>query len=338
METMMKKPISLTLFRLGRLILFVSWLCLAYQAQANLAGMATHYGHSIDLAKTMMATQGLFGPVTTQACEAQVPEMTKDGQINVTVAFGYMDVSTPDQSGDPVDLRLPRGTTLDRDAHAALELALLSACSTFSVKSSMVRNTACGFTKSRGYLTKTIKDRFSGRRIAINLRLVAPSETSYDSLNTKSPSQISRSRATTDAFHNGLQSDDVVIYMGHARSGGGPDFYPPVLDSKGRVDYGHYKSRREGINGMLRSLSSTRTPPKIIGVLACKSTPLFARQIKTEAPHSILVTAGELFDYNDILPTGYAMIEAIASQSCSQRFQDLLRIQPASRSFLQISR
>ena len=123
-------------------------------------------------------------------------------------------------------------------------------------------------------------------------------------------------------FKNSLSTNDVVLYLGHARSGGGPDFTLPVLNKNNHVDYGYYKVHKPGLTSLISGLSSTN--PKVLGILACKSTGLFSGTLKKYLPHSTLITADELFDYNDILPTGLNIIEAVAQQSCNMNFEKII--------------
>jgi hypothetical protein len=103
------------------------------------------------------------------------------------------------------------------------------------------------------------------------------------------------------------------------------------------VNYSFYQSEQEGIRSLVGALRGAVMPPKVVGLLACKSTGLFANRVRNASPESILVTASDLFDYNDVLPTGYAMLEAIVSQRCTEDFEQVVKIQPNSRQFLRIA-
>ena len=105
-------------------------------------------------------------------------------------------------------------------------------------------------------------------------------------------------KASTEALNvlNGcLKDDDVCIYNGHARAGGGPDTFFPILQKPSLetdVDYNSptYKSQ-EKIKSIGKILNNRNSPPNKTNVenpeplgglfiLACKSKPLFRGILK----------------------------------------------------------
>lgn len=300
------------------------------KAQANLPGLSSAYVRHLQKTRGQIVAQKLLLGPTPKTCHSQLLNISADNKIKIMMAFGYMDVSSGQQFKDSATHLYGKGNVLDKDARVAMEHMLLSSChkkSTF----------ACGFRQRGSVFTKKIRNRFTGKRMKVEITLVSPAVSSSDSQNQNQlASKQERSSANVRAkFLQSFSKADAVIYMGHARSGGGPDFFPPVLTSGGRVNYSYYKSQQEGIRSMVSALQTSSQIP-LVGVLACKSTGLFSKRIRRASPGTVFVTADALFDYNDILPTGYAMLEAIVGQRCSDSFEDIVRIQPASSRFLKV--
>lgn len=233
--------------------------------------------------------------------------------------FGYMDVSSNPDYRDSSTAAYGVGAVLDQDARGAFESVLQMPCPSGNRG---VR--ACGFTARGGRLEKSIQDRSTGRRVKISIQSVSSSASSSDRHNQGAgrAQQERQSRIARQAFEQGLRTADVVAYMGHARAGGGPDFAPPRLRSAGHVDYASYIRSQEGIGLTLKGLSA-RTKPGVVALLACRSTPLFADRLRLVAKGSTFVTANQLFDYNRILPSALALVEASLAPVCGK---DLERV------------
>ncbi len=304
----------------------------AFQTMASLPGLSTAYSRHIRKTQSAILQKNLLSDPSPTTCHGQVVNMANSKTIKIYVGFGYMDVSNGQDFNDSSSSMYGAGDVLDLDAKTALENILVSDCPSHGGQKLM----ACGFSQKSGKLVKRIRNRFSQSQLSIEITLQAPSVSSKDINNRTSQKQKRSSDRSRNLYLSALQTHDVVLYLGHARSGGGPDFYPPVLNSQGRVDYVYYKNQQQGIGEMLSALRGASVKPSVLGVLACKSTGLFSNRIRKVASDSILVTAGELFDYNDILPTGYAMIEAVVSQRCTDSFNRVTKVQPASSGFLKI--
>ncbi len=287
-------------------------------AMAKIPGLASFYASTVMDAQMKISKDGHVRSNDTSECSNKFLTASADGKIDILVAFGYMDVYGGNDTPGESDF-FGNGATLDLDARAGMESALLASCSSKGIN-------ACGFRRSgNGLLKKTIRDRFTGKRTVVNVQLVAPSISSVDADNRVSSKQASRSKQVRSVFLNGLMTKDVVLYLGHARSGGGPDFYRPILSSNGHVNYAHYRSEREGLRSMLGALKQGGGRPSVVGLLSCASSGLFSKSVRAQAPDSILLTANSLFGYNSIVPTGYAIIEAVVSQTCGRSFSAVSR-------------
>lgn len=304
------------------IFLSVFWSPLIW-ASSSLPGLSTAYYSRLMEVRELMAQKNFWNEPTPTTCYSQIANLAKDGEIKITVAMGYMDVSRGQEASYSSDSYYQIGHVLDRDAKEGLAYALTSRCADRN-------HFACGFRKSGRFYTKQIQDRWSGRRRSVKVELLAPSVSVINADNSGPllKQQQSLSQEVESQYLSSFVTSDVVLYLGHARSGGGPDFLPPILSTNGSVNYSYYKQNRPGFRKMLGAVAQGQTP--VVGLLACKSTGLFSRDVKNQSPGSLVISADDLFDYNDILPTAYATIEAVVGQRCGATFEDIVRLVPGS--------
>lgn len=306
------------------ILLFFITLFTTTTSHAQIPGLSGHYSSSMVSAQNYSVSNYPI-PTKVSSCEKQLIDISSDGELSIFIALGYLDFSLGQDFVNSDNSYYTYGDVLDLDARKAMEAVLKQSCSMIGFDKN-AKTTACKFSKSSGVFTKNITNKFTGKNLKVKIKLVSSAYSSNDALNktTYASQQKALSQSSEAAFVSALKSYDVVIYIGHARSGGGPDFYPPVLLKNGKVDYAHYKKTKPGISKMLGGLN-TATDAKVLGVLACKSTSLFASSIKSYAPNSLLVTANNLFDFDELMPTGLAMVEALVSQRCTSDFDNVLQ-------------
>ncbi len=268
-----------------------------------------------------------------KSCNAFYSKLFRDGQLDISAGIGYFDATSVNFSymGREYD-----DIVLDPYAYAAFVQMLQSRCNSRS------NFKACGFDRS---LSKTFRTR-SGQNVRVKIRLAHGASSANNSQNASNDGQMSgaqaaQSKRARGVFFGGIQSGtDVAIYMGHARSGGGPDFYPPRLLSNGSVNYGYYKSTQEGIRtllGSLRQAQAAGRAPMVVGLLACKSAGLFSGAVANAAPGSLVVSARDLFNDVDIFPTGLALIDSLLNERCDSSFVQGVKVAPGSARHLQMN-
>jgi hypothetical protein len=298
-------------------------LVVTTQSFAAIPGLSGHYNKALVFSQ-INAIQN-YPATKSTSCQSQLTDMTKDNELTILVAFGYMDFSAGQDVVDSGSSLYNLGSVLDPDALTAFSTALTRSCSTagFSSKNQAF---ACGFRKSGNSFSKSITNQFTGKKTRVSVKLVNSAYSSSDVQNkTKYASQQNqKSQSAQNQFLSALQTHDAVLYLGHARSGGGPDFFPPRLLKNGHVDYGYYKKNKPGLRAMLGALNGVRGAD-LIGLLACKSTGLFASSVKKYSSHSALITADSLFDFDDLVPTGFTVIEALVSQRCNENFSNVVQ-------------
>lgn len=269
------------------------------------------------------------GP-TSRTCETYYQRMERDGVLDVRVAFGYMDVSM----GEPyvyAGRDLGQSPALDRPAARALRELLTTSC-TWS------RTEACGFTQradDESVLEKIVRRR-NGAQVLVRLRVTHASASldHHDNLGSLRQLQSQLTALSNESFFGGLHQADALLYLGHARNGGGPDFTPVVLApaAPGKLrkpNYaGHYLARKPGLNRMLQELRASAQRPAMISLLACSSDRHFTASLRRASPDTSLITTGDLIYYDEILNAALGNIEALVRGSCGDEFRRNLQLTP----------
>lgn len=273
-----------------------------------------------------------IGPAKRFApCQDFYNGMFNDGYADIRVAFGYMDIS----SGEAYfyeNENLGPDVVLDSIAKASFVQVLTQPC--------ISGIAACGFKQvSENVFTRSIV-RPTGQPLVVNLTMTNSSASPSNRENTTNLIEWQKQRTSSSEtnFFGGISSGvDAAIYMGHARKGGGPDFSPPLLLKSGKPNFGLYKKQEKGIRRLVDSLLQSPRSPGLIGLLSCKSTELFVPQVQDASPLSLIVSADDLFDFNDIIPTGFALLDALLSERCGNSFSQSVRIRPKSSAYLMIN-
>lgn len=264
-------------------------------------------------------------------CQDFYNEMFSDGYANISMALGYMDISSGESYYHGSE-NLGSDVVLDSIAKASFVQVLTQPC--------IPGIAACGFNQvSEDIFTRTIV-RPTGQLLVVNLTMTNSSVSSSNRENTTNLIEWQRQRTSSSEtnFFGGISSGvDAAIYMGHARKGGGPDFSPPVLLKSGKPNFGLYKKQEKGIRRLVDSLLQSPRPPGLIGLLSCKSTDLFVPRVENASPSSLIVSADDLFDFNDIIPTGFSLLDALLSERCGNSFSQAVRIRSKSSDYMMIN-
>jgi hypothetical protein len=237
------------------------------------------------------------------ACRDGFRRFFSRSPFEIRVVFGYKDSR-------------PARFVADRYERMLLIDRLIGACA--------VGEAACGFRRDSrdvDLLTKVIPAP-DGKPLEIRLRVAHASVGADDDENRKNPFQASQTRYAQDLFLEGLAHADVVIYNGHSRAGGGPDFGPPKLRA-GDIDFGWYKKNTPGFTPVLEALEKggpDASEPKLIGFLSCASSTHFLGKIHALRPHLATVTSPKLIYFSDALEATYATLSSILGMKCEPKF------------------
>jgi hypothetical protein len=265
-------------------------------------------------------------------CQSFHGRMESDGILDIRLAFGYFDISL----GEPYyydKQNLGQSPALDSSIEPAMRDVLTSSCrSTNAV--------TCGFsdTPDPEVIEKTVK-RTNGQRVSVRIRMTHASASLFhlDNFTTYRSQQILLSETSERNFFGGLREADAVIYFGHARNGGGPDFQPVVLrDDKNPATYdkpnyaGYYLAKREGLNRMLENLTGNGGPA-LLALVACSSELHFASRVRKAAPSTALITTGDKIYSDRMLEVALGTVEALTRGSCGPELRSLLHLSDFAR-------
>ena len=234
-------------------------------------------------------------------CQKEYLDIFSREEINMTLAFGYDDISET--------------TTNDL---ASLNLFI----KTLTAKCSVWDQRMCGFkilSKSPHVLVKKFFGP-DGKPRTLKITADASSVSSDDKANRLNPLQKIQSENMKQLFVNGLQNSEVTIYMGHSRDGGGPSFEPAKLLSNGHVNYSYYHKNKKDKHLMVNALAKTPNKSRIVALISCSSIRWFSRSIESSAPSSGIIGTNEAF-YTGNFKEVFPLMEQIFSYNCLKDFK-----------------
>lgn len=269
----------------------------------------------------------IFGPFVTQlgrtpdqhgSCQDFYGEILQKREMKIVLGLGYYDssegethsIDIPDGRGGFKKVEYGLNATIDNATEALYREILTARC-----KDDLQ---LCGFKEeNQGRFVKSVRgpDR---KKIRVVLEMKSSSISPEHSVNTgsRASEQLARSEATANWFFGSVSSADLLIYNGHSRKGGGPDFYPPKLLKNLHVNYAYYHNNKPGITRLLSSLRAAPSKPTAIIMASCDSNKHFAKDILAAAPGIALATTTE------VPPTGNAPIKgAMAAIDSMLRFK-----------------
>jgi hypothetical protein len=119
---------------------------------------------------------------------------------------------------------------------------------------------------------------------------------------------------------------DVVIYNGHSRNGGGPDFNPPLLKDDLHVNYdGYYQVKKTGINRVLEMIKNGKNKDQVIGFFSCYSQRWFFDSIMKANPKQRVIFSADTIDYLDSLQASLGYVEGFMQGYCGQDLADIAK-------------
>jgi len=221
---------------------------------------------SVQLGKMLTSLESISGttgqsPDADPACVTTFAPINQKNYHRIVIGFGYSDTA-------------PKPLVYDALARAALQRQLVARCNPG-------QELLCGYQlinpKDPNNLRKRLANSDGRTFRTVDIRLIYGS-LSYDHRKNIAPTnlvtQMSTCLSAEAAFNEEIANGaDTVIYFGHARNGGGPDFCPPVLTADGQhVDYPHYQKERRGINGVTKAIRVARLAKKrssLIAIIGC---------------------------------------------------------------------
>ncbi len=162
--------------------------------------------------------------------------------------------------------------------------------------------------------------------VRIALTHASASESFMENTNSLKERQDFLTKQSEESYFGGIGKADVVIYNGHSRNGGGPDFNPPVLDSRLHTDYnGYYEIQRPGIKRVLELIKAGTNKESILTFFSCYSKKHFLTDLLQANPKQRLILSAETIDYHDSLKASMGYLEGFMRGACGQDLADIAK-------------
>lgn len=247
---------------------------------------------------------------SSPACKKRYEELYKDGYLNIAIGFGYWDNS-------------PYEHVFDQYIANALRRTLTEPCNR--------GHNVCGFSRKGDFFTKIVRGP-DGRPNRFTVSLTYGTLTTNNVANTTTlrERQYAQCNAATNKFFGEVaRGSEVVMYIGHARDGGGPDFCPPVRKENKKTNYDWYQANRPGFKKLLSAMDQSKAAGRsnqIIGLYSCSSKRHFHNEMKAKLPE-----AGYILTSNEIMATQAinsiaSTIDALAGKKCVSGFNQGLKL------------
>jgi hypothetical protein len=246
----------------------------------------------------------------SKGCRSRYEKMYKDPVLNIAVGFGYFEEDAPGRFVNDVPMRV-----------ALIQMLTINPCP--------ANISACGFKRNPDDADKLFKEIINpwGKKHRVELSLISGAISADNSLNlnpSNKDRQLKSCENATQQFMNHVKKgDEVVLYVGHSRDGGGPDFCPPKLLPNGHPDYKTYRSQKFGHKRMLEALEQASAAGKtqeIIGMFSCNSKRLFLNAYSQKSKNTgFIMSSGDTFN-QDQLKNLFGSIDSVLAQHCEEGF------------------
>ena len=224
-------------------------------------------------------------PEALYACQSKIMAGIKNpGVLNIAVAFGYSDLA--DEHFD-----------LTTDA-MTMDTVIFNMTNPCAYKGQGF----CAFKLAEGKEHKvnryTRELTTAGGKLTVNIYTINSSYSNGNSDNTGKYKDLQneQTRTARDFYGWALQNSDLVLYEGHSRDGGGPDFAPPRLNGSGTVDYPWYHANRPGLKFLLSALDLAQRKPLSLGLYSCASRIHFLDSLERHASDSKLILSTKVVE------------------------------------------
>ena len=232
--------------------------------------------------------------ITGNTCENITQHLNKKDKIKITYIVGYKDARPARFVGD----RYEKNVIVHKITEACQEDEFL-----------------CEFERSEkdAFL---FKKSWKGKRIYF--RLMSSSVTENDDENLTHPFQQWLSGRVKKEFLLSLWQSDILFYNGHSRSGGGPDFYPPLLKKDKQIDFKKYKNGHGSFKQILNYFKKVNQPLSVLGLFSCKATQHFERDLNKQKKNVLLLTAPNLIYFKEAMDKSLYSLEYLMKSDCKK--------------------
>ena len=265
------------------------------------------------------------GDAGANKCLPVYKDAIKNGVFDIRYALGYFD----DSQGIDIlwnDKNWGLSPSLDIGVFNSIRRALTDRCPFNSTLS------LCGFTEngdaSTGLVTLEKKIKLLGNSVLVKITLTqaSASESFQDNKTILKGRQDFLTAQSEDNYFNGIGVADVVMYNGHSRNGGGPDFNPPVLMSNLHVNYnGYYRVKKTGITRLLNQIKNNPQKDTILTFFSCFSKKHFYTDLLKANPNQKMVLSAEKIDYMDSIEASMGYLEGFLSGACGEELTNIAK-------------
>ncbi|HSI63537.1 MAG TPA: hypothetical protein VLE43_10470 [Candidatus Saccharimonadia bacterium] len=184
-----------------------------------------------------------------------------DGIADIRVTFGYDDTKDTREANDPLRAERFMGSLKDLgfQEYPASEAAAK----------------ALGVPVDAPNLRILTGQTKQGQMLRVALMWSALSKSGTKNIGIGYKDQLLRSGEAMDFTKKACAEAEVMIYVGHSRSGGGPDTYPPetrpAAGGVSTTDFSYYKRNRPGMQALGPYLRKRESTPKLVSWTGCLS-------------------------------------------------------------------
>lgn len=213
---------------------------------------------------------------------------------------------------------------VDSFEREAIRQFLMEPCPTNAIREN------CGFQPGKNdanLLTKNVVWP-DGRQKTIEFRISNPSISWNDARNRADKFQKVKSQNTQLEFVQALAKSDLIIYSGHSRYGGGPDFFPEVMGQNGKPDVLGYRKARSGVKDLLAGLGKRNSHRlALVALLSCDSLKHFDSALRSSPgrPKMAMLTTEKFLDW-ETFPVVIELTNAFTRGQCLEEIHDKMKI------------
>lgn len=240
--------------------------------------------------------RSLDEPLRTKvgSCTTDLQKFYQSPEIRIRFAIGYEDHSPKDLVTDLLEM-------------SHLQKLLTRPCAD--------QARLCGFKTIREESALKVLQKNLTTSASLVVTIVSSSISTTDSKNQKHPEQLLKSRWAAEQFLTSFEEDDVIIYWGHGRHGGGPDFAPPLRNKDNQVVQAPYQRVQRGYGLVQSGLGSRYRRAQFVGLFGCKTSQP-SLQIRKKHPEVSFAVTTKDIDYTEMVLSSFSFLDSILSAEC----------------------
>ncbi len=248
----------------------------------------------------------------------------KSGVLDIRYALGYFDDSQGiDIMYDGFNYGL--SPSLDIEIFHILRRVLTEPCDSKTRQLCEFKETGDPQT-GLVVLTKPVTILGSQILAKITLTHASASESYLENKGSMAETQKKLALQSEQNYFDQIGIADVVIYNGHSRNGGGPDFNPPLLDKSLHVDYdGYYRVKKPGITRVLNQIKKNPNKDFILGLFACYSQKHYYSSLVKANKAQKMVLSTDTIDYFDSLHGTLGLMESLLRGQCGDNMNKFIQ-------------